>query len=68
LKKEITLTKECRQLLKTAFIKLNLTARSHDKILRIALTIADLDNSDSISVDHISEAIQFRRLDHQWTN
>ncbi len=66
LKKELSLTKPALNILKQAFERLNLTARSNDKILRIALTIADLDNQDQVSVDHISESIQLRSLDMIW--
>ncbi|MBP9026949.1 MAG: ATP-binding protein, partial [Phycisphaerae bacterium] len=38
-------------------------ARAHDKVLRVARTIADLDNQEHISATHLSEAIQYRRLD-----
>ncbi len=47
-------------LLKQAFARLNMTARSYDKLLKVARTIADLDNSDIISATHIAEAIQYR--------
>ena len=56
------------QLLKTAMDAVGLSARAHDKILRVARTIADLEDSESINADHLSEAIGYRMLDRQmWT-
>ena len=51
-------------LIQGAFDRLGLTARSYDRILRVARTIADLDGAAGIGVDHLAEAIQYRESAH----
>ncbi len=54
------LTPECEALMKAAFDAMGLTARSYDRILRVARTIADLAGAKDIASEHLAEAIQYR--------
>ena len=53
----------CQRLMKGAFDRMGLTARSHDRILRVARTIADLEGEARIAAPHLAEAIQYRNTD-----
>jgi magnesium chelatase family protein len=48
--------------------RMNLSARAHDRVLRVARTVADLDHSAAVSAKHLAEAVQFRNLDRNYWN
>lgn len=61
-RKYCPLTREAKALFQTAFRQLNFSNRAYDRILKVARTIADLDNSDVIGTAHLAEAIQYRSV------
>ncbi len=66
LQKHCVPTEDARELMREAFDSLGLSARGHDRILRVARTIADLDGAAEIDADHIGEAIMYRSLDRKY--
>ncbi|MBP1755740.1 MAG: comM [Firmicutes bacterium] len=69
IKKYCKLDAREQSLLEEAFIKMNLSARAYHRILKVARTIADLDQSERITTKHISEAICYRSMDQKyWDN
>ncbi len=67
LREIITLDRDSEALLQQAIETFGISPRANDRILRIALTIADLENSDHITTAHIAEAIQYRNLDRSFS-
>jgi magnesium chelatase family protein len=66
IRKHCTITAEGEKLLENAITRLGLSARAHDRILKVARTIADLDGGAGIEPRHLSEAIQYRTLDRSY--
>jgi magnesium chelatase family protein len=60
LRARTVLEREARGMFDVALTRLALTARGHDRVLRVARTIADLDGSETVGADHVGEALQFR--------
>jgi magnesium chelatase family protein len=57
------LSADCEHLLERAMTQQGLSARAHDRILKVARTIADLEGQQNLETKHIAEAIQYRTLD-----
>jgi magnesium chelatase family protein len=68
IRKQCALDATGERTLEMAMRRMSLSARAHDRILKVARTVADLDGSESIVAKHIAEAIQYRSLDRNYWN
>jgi len=66
IRKHCAISADGEKLLENAVSRLGLSARAHDRILKVSRTIADLDGAESVEPKHLSEAIQYRTLDRSY--
>jgi magnesium chelatase family protein len=66
MRKHCELDAPSRRLLTAAIERLGLSARAHDRILKVSRTIADLDGVETIAAAHLAEAVQYRALDRAY--
>jgi magnesium chelatase family protein len=67
LKSIVSLDAQCQKIAEQAMIKMNLSGRAYHRLLKVCLTLADLENSDQIQAHHMAEALSYRLLDNQTT-
>ena len=64
-RKYVVLDEASNELIRNAMDRLGLSARTYDRILKVARTIADMENKENVQVHHLSEAIHYRSLDRE---
>ncbi len=68
IRRQCALDESGERTLEMAVRRLGLSARAHDRVLKVARTIADLGGSESVSAKHVAEAVQYRSLDRNYWN
>jgi magnesium chelatase family protein len=68
IRKQCALDESGERTLEMAVRRMGLSARAHDRILKVARTLADLDESTGVSAKHVAEAVQYRSLDRNYWN
>jgi magnesium chelatase family protein len=68
IRKHCRLDSVARKLLEEAIQRLGLSARAYDRVLKVARTIADLEEAEALQAEHVAEAIQYRSLDRRWAS
>ena len=68
IRKQCALDDSGERTLEMAVRRMGLSARAHDRILKVARTIADLSESEAVSAKHVAEAVQYRSLDRNYWN
>jgi magnesium chelatase family protein len=66
IRQHCAISAEAEKMLENAITRLGLSARAHDRILKVSRTIADLDAAPNIETKHLSEAVQYRSLDRSY--
>jgi len=65
IREHVLLDEESNELIKNAMDRLGLSARAYDRILKVARTVADLEDEENVKSHHLSEAIHYRSLDRE---
>ena len=66
IRKQCALDDSGERTLEMAVRRMGLSARAHDRILKVARTVADLDGSETVSAKHVAEAVQYRSMDRNY--